>query len=303
MAIITWFNTFIARVMAVFFLLAPGMGAQLAPAPAAAPAPQFKQGKAQDLKVMSFNVWINGTGERSRENRLPWVAQTILSEMPDVVGLQEAHEFWRNGLSAALKDRYAMSWNFGRDDWRGSGEGTPILYLKDKYRLVSQGIFWLRELPLWPGKAWGADLNRMAAWALLTDKSTGFSFLAVNTHLDHQSDLARSNGAALITNFINKMNLPTVLTGDMNNTPSSTAATYYKQGGLIHTAAVAQSAYGARTFHGYGSADITTGEPIDYVFANGYLQSVASYRVLHGQFNGNYPSDHFAIVSQLTLKN
>jgi len=303
MAIMLWFNTFVARFMATIFLLSPGMGAGLAPAPAAAPAPRFTQRAAQELKVMSFNIWYGGEGALSRENRLPWVADTILSELPDVAGLQEANDFWRAELCRELKEHYAIAGNFGRDNWLGLGEGSPILYLKDKYRLVSQGVFWLKEFPFWPGAAWEANTKRITAWALLQDKSTGFSFLAVNTHMDHQSALARANGAALITNFINKLNLPTVLAGDMNCTPSAAPILYFEGGGLIDTARAAESAQGARTFHGYGGANPATGEPIDYVFANGYLERVANYRVLHGQYEGHYPSDHFAVVSELTLKN
>lgn len=300
MGLSVWFGTLAARFMAFLFLLMPGLSAtELAPAPAPPPEPAFSQQAPQALKIMTFNVWIGGEGELSPENRLPWVAETIRAELPDSVGLQEMGDFWRRGLPAELREQYAATWSIGRD-W-GSGEGATILYLKGKYRLIDQGVFWLNEVPFWPDFAWEAGCRRVAAWALLQDKQTGFVYLHVNTHLDHLSPLARANGAALVTGFINKMNLPAVLTGDMNCSPTDTPIEYYEAGGLIDVRTVAETVEGARTFHGNGGADPATGAPIDYVFANGWLQSAASWRVLHGQFDGHYPSDHFAVAAELTL--
>ena len=238
MGLSAWFGTFLARFMAFLFLLSPGLSAvELAPMPDTAPEPAFTQRAPQELKIMTFNVWIAGEGDLARTNRAPWLAETIRAELPDSVGLQEADEIWRGHLSTELRAQY------------------------------------------------------------------GFTYLHVNTHLDHLSPLARANGAALVTGFINKLNLPTVLTGDMNCYPSDTPVQYYEAGGLIDTRTVAEIAEGGRTFHGYGGADPATGQPIDYVFANGYLESAASWRVLHKQFDGYYPSDHFAVVAELTLAN
>ncbi len=303
MGISVWLSTFTARFMALLFLFSTGMSAELAPAPSAPPEPQITGSVTQELKIMTFNVWVAGEGDLSFINRRAAVGETIRAEMPDSVGLQEANEFWRYMLLWDLRDDYAIAGNLGRDF--GFWEGTPILYLREKYRLIDQGVFWLNEHPVLPNikDSWKATLRRVAAWALLEDKETGFVYLHVNTHLDNLSELARANGAALITAFIQKINLPTVLTGDMNCSPTSTPIQYYEQGGMTHVKTLAESVDGARTFHGFKEVDVNTGTPIDYIFANGYLQSVQSYRVIHEQYDGHLPSDHFAVVSTLTLEN
>lgn len=297
-----WVNTLVARLLSLLFLLNPGVGMFRAPAPAAPPEPNITGSAAQEVKIMSFNLWMGGTGERKPENRLPYVVQTIRAERPDSFGIQEGTQFWRESLAEELGDLYGVAGNIGRD-W-GEGEGSPVFYLKEKYNLVTQGVFWLNTHPLWPGPAWGTLFNRMAAWVLLEDLSTGFVYLHINAHMDHISPLARTNGAALITEFIQTMNQPTVLTGDMNCKPSARAIQYFVQGGLTDTRTAAKTAQGACTFHNNKkNVDITAGDPIDYIFANGYLKSVKSYRAIHTQYGGIYPSDHFPIVSVLTLQN
>jgi endonuclease/exonuclease/phosphatase family metal-dependent hydrolase len=55
--------------------------------------------------------------------------------------------------------------------------------------------------------------------------SAGFSFLHLNTHLDHLSGLARAKGSGLIQRKTRELQeedgLPTVVTGDFNCLPGS----------------------------------------------------------------------------------
>ncbi|MDR1465860.1 MAG: endonuclease/exonuclease/phosphatase family protein [Oscillospiraceae bacterium] len=270
----------------------------LLPPPAAPPAPRISA-QTQEITVMSFNVYNAGSGDKSPEKRLDGVIAAIRSEMPDSFGLQEATEFWRFKLWWALRKEYTMVESRGAVF--GLAEADPIFYRKDKYKVLDSGHFWLSDRPNISSIGWDAMYARTAVYAVLEDKQTGFVYVHYNTHFDHVGDLARTNSAALVAESINRQGLPAVLTGDLNALPSSKAYSYLKQGGLKDARLLAAAADKGRTFHGYTGTDPKTGDPVDYILANGYLRSVRRYHILRDKYNGNYPSDHFAVAATLTL--
>ena len=182
---------------------------------------QMTDKKTQELTIMSFNVLVRGEGDLTPENRFNGVVQTIRSQTPDSFGLQEADEFWRIKLKWELNDTYAVAGNYGRQ--LGWHEGAPIFYNKKKFLCLAQGTFWLSDTPFIYSMGWDASVTRICSWALLRDKDSGFTYVHYNAHFDHISATARTNSAALVVERINKYKLPTVLTGDFNCYPDSTA--------------------------------------------------------------------------------
>ncbi|MCL1952676.1 MAG: endonuclease/exonuclease/phosphatase family protein, partial [Oscillospiraceae bacterium] len=178
-------------------------------------------------------------------------------------------------------------------------EGTPIFYRQDKYELVDQGVFWLSDRPCIPSKGWDTSLPRITGWAVLRDKETGFTYAHFNTHFDNRGELARTNSARLVADRINARSLPTVLTGDLNVTPGSTPTQYLEAGGLIDLRKEALDSDTGGTFHGYRAG---TGI-LDYIYANHYLRGAAQFKVIRDEYDGQYPSDHFAVSATLTLAN
>ena len=71
--------------------------------------------------------------------------------------------------------------------------------------------------------------------------------------------------------------------------------------GLRDTKYLAAESDSGATYHGYAWLDKWNDEPIDYIFVNGYCTSVASYQILDNQIDGIYPSDHYPVVSHLTM--
>ena len=251
---------------------------------------------AQELTVMSFNVW---TDIGSISQRLNGVAQTILAERPDSFGLQEAHEFWRLRLWWALRKDYGVAAWRGR--YFGVGEATPIFYRKDKYCVVKQGVFWLSDNPGAASMGWDAALPRVAGYVVLKDKQTGFTYAHFNAHFDHKGPTARANSAALIADRINEKALPAVFTADINAGPGSLPAQYLEAGGLTSLREAAPGADKGSTFHGYDGS----GAVIDFICANHYLRvpETAQFKVIRDEYDGMYPSDHFAVAATLTLAN
>ncbi|MDR2687814.1 MAG: endonuclease/exonuclease/phosphatase family protein [Oscillospiraceae bacterium] len=266
------------------------------PNPPAVPA--RADAMAREIAVMSFNVYCRTGGALGLGNRYNGVVRTIRGGMPDSFGLQEAHELWRVPLKRDLADMYGVACNKGRVF--GFHEGAPVFYRKDKYELVREGVFWLSENPEVSSVGWDAACPRIAGWAVLQEKNSGFRYAHFNTHLDHIGPVAMANGARLVADRINALGLPAVLTGDLNCEPGSVPMEYLKAGGLADLRFAAKDGDTGPTFHAYGDGP---GKAIDYVYANHYLRGCARFQVIRDQYDGMYPSDHYAVAAALTLAN
>jgi endonuclease/exonuclease/phosphatase family metal-dependent hydrolase len=248
----------------------------------------------QSITVMSFNVF---TDKPSMEQRSNGVVQTIRSEMPDSIGLQEAHARWRIVLGWALGDTYGMACWIGRD--AAFDEGVPILYNKDKYWLLRQGVFWLSETPSVVSVGWDAELRRVAGYAVLKDKETGFTYVHLNTHFDHIGALARENSAKLLLEKVKEFgHLPVVITGDLNTTYMQAPVQTLVEGGFEDTRVLAAVTDTGATMNHEGAS-----AAIDYVLVDHFVQDVQEFKVIREAYDGQYPSDHFAVCAKMTLEN
>jgi len=273
-------------------------GREMYDPPSTPDIPVARESMVREIKIMSFNVLTSVGGEHALAKRCNGVLRTILSELPDSFGLQEAHELWRGPLKKDLRDVYGIACDKGRVF--GFHEGAPVFYRKDKYELVREGVFWLSEHPGISSIGWDAACPRIAGWAVLQEKNSGFRYAHFNTHLDHKGPVAMANGARLMADRINALGLPAVLTGDLNCEPGSRPMEYLKAGGLKDLRFAAAESDTGPTFHGY---DDRPGTVIDYVYANHYLRGCAEFKVIRDQYDGMYPSDHFAVSAVLTLAN
>ena len=285
-----------------FFISLAGMGPWAAlKAPEPPKSPPVKSTRTQQITVMSFNLKMTKTGAKGLPRRLNGVVQTIRGEKPDSFGLQEAHADWRDALLRALGDTYAMACGRGRGLGE-DGEGTPIFYRKDRYELMSEEIFWLSPTPDRPSYGWGACFPRVAGCALLKDKKTGFAYAHVNSHFDHLSGIAQANSARMIADYVKDMRMPVVFTGDLNAQPGTKPTQYLEAGGLTDLRKAATKTDTGPTFHNYGSK-LTGGTVLDYIYANHFMRDAAQLKVIRDEYDGMYPSDHFAVAATLTLAN
>lgn len=257
---------------------------------------------SQDMTIMSYNIKISGDGLRSVENRLPLIVDTITDNAPDSFGLQEADKAWVEGIAAELDD-YAHIEKY-RDDGISEGESSPIFYLKDKYELVNSGFFWLSETPDEPSMGWDAVCNRITSYAILKDKTTGFTYAHFNTHLDHEGGIAQAESVALISAYIAEIapDIPVVLTGDFNFSEGSYNYENVLKTGLKDTKYMASEYDDHATYHGY-HVIVPDAKPIDFVFVNGYCSSVKSSKINSDFTHHILASDHFPLTVELTLFN
>ncbi len=256
----------------------------------------------QDVTVMTFNVKITGDGLQSNEKRLPKIVKVIRDYMPDSFGLQEANKEWVENIAAEMPE-YAHIEKY-RDDGIELGESTAIFYLKDKYELVDSGFFWLSETPDEPSLGWDAACPRITSWAILKNKTTGFTYAHFNTHLDHVGDKAQAESVAFISAKIAEIapDIPVVLTGDFNLREGTGNYVNLLACGLNDTKYLADKYDDCATYHDFNPFVFNT-KPIDYIFVNDYVSSVKSSKVDSRTVGLIYPSDHFPIIVEMTLFN
>lgn len=246
------------------------------------------------IKIMSFNLWCAGKGERAMPLRVPDVVKTIETEKPDSLGVQEAHLDWIEALGALNEYSYV---GVGRDDGAEAGEFSAVFYLKEKYTAEDSGTFWVSETPEVPSRSWNTACTRICTWAILKNKATGSTYAHVNTHLDHVSLLARTEGVKLILKkaeeFASK-GVPCVVTGDFNDFENSVVYETMISSSMGDTKTMAADSVNLPTFE--------AGTVIDYVFASKKGFDVLQYRVVDKKFGKHYPSDHYPVYAVMSFK-
>ncbi len=217
----------------------------------------------------------------------------------DIYGVQEAYRYQLNDLVEG--DEFAFIGG-GRDDFKDKGEFSAIIYRKDRFELLKGGTFGLSEKPDVPGyKSWGTACPRIATWGLFQDRSSGIKFVYYNTHLDHVSALARSNGIKLLVEHAEKnaTGFPLIISGDFNASPTSdTYATAAKL--LLDAKKVSMTPHEGpeQTFHKYGT--VVRDYPIDYIFVSKDIK-VLSHKTEDARFEEGFASDHYPVVTKLLL--
>lgn len=258
---------------------------------------------AQTLKVMTFNVRYPNPADGADiwSARRDLLVETIAKEAPDLMGTQE---LFREQGDYIVEKLPQYAW-FGLSR-RGNhtDEHMGVFYSKDKLNPVDSGNFWLSEIPERPGSVnWNMSLPRMVTWCLFEHKATGIRFMYYNTHFAHrrEDEPARVKSAKLIAArlALYDESLPLVLTGDFN-APAG-GGTYSNFTPLLKDAwLAAEKKEGPEgTFHGFKG---TPGrDRIDWILFRAPWR-VTRAAALTVNRDGRYPSDHFPVVAEFSLK-
>lgn len=260
---------------------------------------EYTEENLSNICVMSCNVrCINPTdlGKKSWFNRAEFILNGIESEKPGIIGFQEATKWQYGYLCDTLPDYDSV---ITYRDKAFNSEGCPVFYRKDIYKLIDKGSFWLSETPDEMSKDWGAACYRICTYVILENIESAKQFVIFNTHLDHISDEARINGIAVVLDKIKEFgSLPSLIMGDFNceeDSETYKAATKNFLDVKYQTENTVKSA----TYQNFGKE--LDRNCIDYFMISKEGFTVNSYKVLTDTYDGVYPSDHFQIVTNLTL--
>lgn len=256
---------------------------------------------SEDITVMNFNVRCvapQDVGDKSWFVRAPLVMKQISQTEPDIICFQEVTQIHQGYLDNALQG-YGSVYKYRN---KGYAESTPIYYSSAKFKLIDSGGFWLSETPDKQSKGWGAANYRVCVYAILEQLSNGERLVVFNTHLDHESELARINGIQLVLEKIAEFgNYPSMLIGDMNSYAGSTT---YKSAteSFVDSRTVAEQTMDSFTFNDWGEdKSLEAYGAIDFCFLSKSDFNVSEYSVLNQKVDGKYASDHFALKIVMSL--
>jgi endonuclease/exonuclease/phosphatase family metal-dependent hydrolase len=259
-------------------------------------------GPAQNLKVMSYNIRLDvaSDGVNAWPNRAEQVAGLMRFHRPDVAGLQEAMRHQIDALSEQLPE---YEWvGQGRDDGQNAGEFAPVFFRKDRFVLEDHGQFWLSETPDIPSYGWGASYRRICTWVVLRDRKSEQRLRVLNTHFDHEVELARESSARLILERMQhwgqEASMHLILMGDMNGLPDSPPLKLLTEELNDARNVCVEPPYGpVGTFNGFNwSAALQ--DRIDYLLLSPEW-TVQQYAVLTDSLDCRYPSDHLPVWATL----
>ncbi|MBC7724308.1 MAG: endonuclease/exonuclease/phosphatase family protein [Burkholderiaceae bacterium] len=254
---------------------------------------------------MSFNIRRRMTGlVRSPDRwdrRRPFIQRMLAAELPAIVGVQEALPDQAEFVRQALGERY-RSIGYGRQaDKRG--EGCPIMYDRDRLRLVGWTQTALSDTPEVGGSTtWGNAIPRVVLDATFADRDTGAEFRVLNTHFDHKSRTARLHSADEILTLVAGSSLPAIATGDFNTDAGTLPHDRMTApGGLLDswdtTGDRLTDAWG--TFPNYRAPQLGR-KRIDWILVSPSIE-VVSAAINVAQFDGKWPSDHAPVQAVLRI--
>jgi len=252
------------------------------------------------VRVLTYNVryaTLDG-GDDAWADRRDGVASVLRFHDPDVVCLQEVWEDQLSDLQARLP---AYAWVCADTS---SGEHTPIGYRTDRFVVTDSDAFSLSETPAdLHAMDWETTVPRVTTAARLAGVDDDAELLVANAHLDHDSEPARRRGAELLADRLGDRAVATVLAADLNSGPADPPyRTLTGDGSFRAARSLADHPHGPRTtFNDFEAPQ--PGERLDYVLVEGADVAVDRFGVLADlDDRGRYPSDHFPVRADLTLR-
>lgn len=251
------------------------------------------------LKIMSFNIRMAtpNDGINQWDNRKDWVSDIIFFNETDLVGLQELTYPQLLDLEQRL-----VGYDYigqGREG-ETKGEYSAIFYLKDRFKVLDSGTFWLSETPNTPNsKSWDSSLPRIVTWGKFEDLTNGKIFYHYNTHFDHKGPVAREKAVEVLQAHLPQIpsDQAIVLTGDLNLAPTATPYQKILDLGFIDTQN--QAMYKSEIGFTTNAWNIQTPKTnrIDYIFVKGNALSSLKYQELDIQRGPLFASDHYPVLT------
>lgn len=247
------------------------------------------------MKIVTFNIRCD-CGQDGDNNfcfRKPLIQEKLLRERADIICFQEVLPHVAAWLKEALSGYYVIG--CGRSKTL-EDEQMAIAYRRESMNLIQMETYWLSDMPYIPASRYPEQSTcpRVSTEAVFEELATKRVFRVVNTHLDHESALARELGLRQIMEKMNRAVLfpdaPVIIAGDMNAEPDSREMAVMKEYPLFKNVTEGIGV----TYHGYWRT-----EPpccIDYIFAKGF--ACINAEKWEDVKDGVFLSDHYPVCAQ-----
>lgn len=249
------------------------------------------------MKIVTFNLRCDPPvdGVNAFAHRKGAILEKIEAERPDILGFQEVRPHMHAFLQAHLAG-YAL---FGRQRGGAGTESNPIAFRRDRFELIGLETRWLSPTPFVPASRYEIQslCPRVFTHMVLEPLGGGSPIHVINTHLDHESEAARLQGAKHLIRYmlgiLADRPYPLLLLGDFNAFPDEACIRALLRHEMLQLSD--QSEGIAHTYHGYGTVE----QPrIDYIFSRDF-DRILPARAWTDERCGVYLSDHYPVEAQL----
>ncbi|RLC28438.1 MAG: endonuclease [Deltaproteobacteria bacterium] len=254
------------------------------------------------MKVMTLNLRFENDrdGENAWMNRRELVVEIINRYQPVILGTQEGKWTQLIYLCDQLPEYTAVL--PGRTPDRIIQ--CPTLFLrKEAFTIEDCRDFWLSKTPdVHLSKDWDSAFPRMISVARVRAEQSHQKMIAAVTHLDNMGVEARFEQAKIISQWAVRHEEPIILMGDFNDTPTSRTHEVLTspQTHLCDTWEEMQGDESEKSFTHHGFTGIPQLSRMDWILISPSFK-VKNTKIIHDEFNGCYPSDHFPYLADIEL--
>ena len=213
--------------------------------------------------------------------------------------MQEVTKKQFDDLTALLNGKYTVVWHKRNDAY--NPEGVAVLFT-NRFTLLKDTYFWLSETPNVKSKGWDAAYERISVNVTLLDNGNGKKIDVFSVHLDNKSQLARVNGAKLISKMALECGNPAIIAGDFNATKKNDCYKAVEENFQDCYFATPESLRDKEvpTFNNFGNA-AKAQTPIDFIFSSKVFIPFKSLIITEKTPDKAFYSDHYPILSKLRL--
>ena len=286
--------------MSALTLLLLGCGPQTA---RVAPAlPYTLRVATQNVHYISLDKIMGPWSVGDWQDRRDSLDQAFKAVAPDIIGFQEMESF-RRGDDGSVN--LARDWLLARNpryaagasgDWRSFPSTQPIFYRTDRFTLLDQGWFFFSDTPdVIYSRTFDGSYPAFASFVRLRDID-GRTLTVVNVHFEYKSGSNRLKSARLVADRMAPLIAAgerVVLIGDLNALRGSGTARILKDAGFTFLPVTGSTYHLNRGLNLFGA--------IDHIALAGPVTASGPPQVQRRTFAGRWPSDHHAVVADVTL--
>lgn len=174
------------------------------------------------LRIITYNIRWNPKLDQVHKNswdiRKPKIVKLLTYYKPDIIGLQEIHDYYMPDLANLLPNYESIYFDILIEHDHVSYKGHALLYNIQRFILLEKNYFFLSPEPYKESTipAWNCKSVRFTIKARLFDTYTNQEFIVFVTHFDSFQPQARFYSAQLLAQQAALLQLPLIVLGDLN---------------------------------------------------------------------------------------
>jgi len=258
--------------------------------------------KAVLMKVMTINLRFENDrdGENAWANRRELVVEIINRYQPDILGTQEGKWTQLMYLNDQLPEYEIVLPGRTPDKII---QCSTLFLRKEDFTIEDCRDFWLSKTPdVHLSKNWDSAFPRMISIAHIRVGKSHQKIIAAVTHLDNLGVEARFEQAKIISQWADQQQYPIILMGDFNDDPTSRVheVLTLPQTSLCDAWVAISGDESEKSYTHHGFSGVPQLSRMDWILATPSFK-VKAAKIIHDEFNGRYPSDHFPYMVDIEL--